>query len=172
MNLNTLKFLLVTVLITVGSPTIAADFTLSLIEPFFPGTSVEKIKSDKTIQSDIFEDNGNQKILKLKLKSSNPKLDIFIQTKDDKVTDLFVRLPQHLSHDSVLAELQKKYKKQDKFSRKDRNALYSWTNKDGNNIIYNGICSITCFPMFVEITNADKSIVPMFEKFNEATPKW
>jgi hypothetical protein len=172
MNRIGLKFLLITCLFLAVFTASAADFTLALIEPFFPGNSVEKIKSDKTIQSDIFEDNGNQKILKLKLKSANPKLDIFLQTKDDKVTDLFVRLPQHLSHDSVLAELQKKYKKQESFSRKDRSALYKWMNKDGNNIIYNGICSITCFPMFIEVVSTDKTVTPLSQKFNDATPKW
>ena len=84
------------------------DFTLAVIESFFPGQSVEKIKSDKTIQLDIFEDNGNLKTLKIKLKKTNYTLDIYLQTKDDKITDLYVRLPQHFLHDLVLADLQKK----------------------------------------------------------------
>lgn len=149
-----------------------AEFFLTIVEPFLPGSSVEKIKSDKTIQSDIFEDNGNQKVFKVKYSKPTLKLDIFLQTKDDKVTDMFVRLPQHLRHDSVLAELQKKYKKQDKYVRKDWSALYVWMGRDGNNIIYHGSCSITCFPMFIEIVSADKSVVPLYQKLNEALPKW
>lgn len=147
------------------------DFTLAVIESFFPGQSVEKIKSDKTIQLDIFEDNGNLKTLKIRLKKTNYTLDIYLQTKDDKITDLYVRLPQHFLHDLVLADLQKKYKKQDKFIRKDLSALYTWMNRDGNNIIYHGSCSITCFPMFLEIVSTEKTVTPFYQKFNVALPK-
>lgn len=148
------------------------DFTFASLEPFLPGGNLEKIKSDKTIQSDIFEDNGNLKILRIKLKRANYHIDVYVQTKDGKITDMFARLPQHFIHDIFLADLQKKYKKQDKYVQKDMNALYVWMNRDGNNIIYQGSCSITCFPMFVEVVSGDKSVVPLYQKFNEALPKW
>lgn len=148
------------------------DFTLASLEPFFPGGNMEKIKSDKTIQSDLYEDNGNNKILRYKLKRANYSLNVFVQTKDDKVTDMFVRLPQHFLHDVFLTDLQKKYKKQDKYVQHDMSALYVWMNRDGNNIIYQGSCSITCFPMFIEVVSTDKSVVPLYKKFNEALPKW
>lgn len=148
------------------------DFTPATLEPFFPGSTMEKIKADKAIVSDIFEDNGNQKIIKIKLQKPNYRLDIFLQTKDDIVTDLFVRLPQHFNHDLLLTELQKKYKKQDKFVRKDMSALYVWMGRDGNNILYHGSCSVACFPMFIEFVKADKTIVPLYQKLNEALPKW
>lgn len=148
------------------------DFTFASLESFLPGGTLEKVKSDKTIQSDIFEDNGNLKIIRLKLKRANYHLDVYVQIKNDKITDMFVRLPQHFIHDIFLADLQKKYKKQDKYVQKDMNALYVWMNRDGNNILYQGSCSITCFPMFIEVVSADKTVVPLYQKFNEALPKW
>lgn len=179
MKLATLKFLLLTIVLLNFSTRIHAeiippnyDFTLASLGPYFPGKSLEKIKSDKTIQSDIFEDSGNLKILRIKLKNSNYNLDIYLQTKDDKITDMFARLPQHFIHDIFLADLQKMYKKQDKYVQKDMNALYFWINRDGNNIIYQGSCSITCFPMFIEVVSNEKSIIPLYQKFNEALPKW
>lgn len=179
MNLVSLKFLLFMGLLLSFSTRIYAeikppnyDFTFASLGPFLPGGTLEKIKSDKTIQSDIFEDNGNLKILRIKLKRANYHIDVYVQTKDDKITDMFARLPQHFIHDIFLADLQKKYKKQDKYVQKDMNALYVWMNRDGNNIIYQGSCSITCFPMFVEVVSADKSVVPLYQKFNEALPKW
>lgn len=179
MNLASLKFLLLMGLLLSFSPRIYAeikppnyDFTFASLGPFLPGGTLEKIKSDKTIQSDIFEDNGNLKILRIKLKRANYHIDVYVQTKDDKITDMFARLPQHFIHDIFLADLQKKYKKQDKYVQKDMNALYVWMNRDGNNIIYQGSCSITCFPMFVEVVSGDKSVVPLYQKFNEALPKW
>lgn len=148
------------------------DFTMASLGPFLPGGTLEKSKADKTIQSDIFEDNGNLKIIRLKLKRANYHLDVYVQTKDDKIIDMFVRLPQHFIHDILLADLQKKYKKQDKYVQKDMNALYVWMNREGNNIIYQGSCSITCFPMFIEVVSTDKTVVPLYQKFNEALPKW
>ena len=148
------------------------DFTLASIEPFFPGKSVTELAKDKAIKSDIFEDNGNAKIMRTKLHRGNYILDVYTQAKDDKITDVFVRLPQHFLHDLFLADLVKKYKKQDKFIRKDMSALYVWLNRDGNNILYHGSCSITCFPMFIEIVSTDKTVTPLYQKLNEALPKW
>ena len=166
----TYSLLLFTVSAEIKTPNYG--FSTNVIEPFFPGSTMEKIKADKTIVSDIYEDNGNEKIIKLKLKKPEYHLDMFIQTKDDKVTDLFVRLPQYFNHDKFLTDLQKKYKKQDKYARKDLSALYMWMNRDGNNIIYHGSCSVSCFPMFIEFVSTDKSVVPLYSKFNEAIPKW
>lgn len=148
------------------------DFSMAVLEPFFPGKSVAELQKDKTIQSDIFEDGGNQKTYRFKLKKENYILDLYTQTKDDKITDLFVRLPQHFNHDQFLTELQKKYKKQDRFVRKDLSALYVWINREGNNILYHGSCSITCFPMFIEIVSTEKTVTPLYQKFTEALPKW
>ncbi len=174
-----IKLLSLTLLLLIFSPNLRAeikspnyDFTLASIEPFFPGKSVSELSKDKAIKSDIFEDNGDAKIMRTKLHRGNYTLDIYTQTKGDKITDVFVRLPQHFVHDLFLTDLVKKYKKQDKFVRKDMSALYVWLNRDGNNILYHGSCSITCFPMFIEIVSTDKTVVPLYQKLNEALPKW
>lgn len=148
------------------------DFSTATLEPFYPGASIEKIKSDKTISSEIYEDAGNLKTYKFKLKKTNYKLDIFAQAKDDKITSMFVRLPHYFNHDLFLTELQKKFKKQDKYVRKDLSALYVWMNRDGNNIIYQGSCSLTCFPMFIEFVSTDKTVIPFYQKLNMSVPKW
>lgn len=148
------------------------DFTLASIEPFFPGKSLAELAKDKAIKSDIFEDNGEAKIMRTKLHRGNYILDVYTQVKGDKITDVFVRLPQHFIHDLFLADLVKKYKKQDKYVRKDMSALYVWMNRDGNNILYQGSCSITCFPMFIEVVSNDKKVIPLYQKLNEALPKW
>lgn len=147
------------------------DFTLKTIESFTPGRNIEEIKKQNP-KFDVFEDNGDQKILRFKINRTNYSLDIYTQVKKDTVTDLFVRLPQHFLHDIFLGDLQKKWKKQDKFVRHDRSALYVWLNRDNNNIIYHGSCSLTCFPMFIEIVSTDKAVIPMYVKLNVALPKW
>ncbi|MBC7539596.1 MAG: hypothetical protein H7281_12300 [Bacteriovorax sp.] len=141
------------------------------IENFTPGKNIEEIKKQNP-KFDLFADNGDQKILRFKLKRANYSLDVYTQVKKDIVTDLFVRLPQYFLHDIFLRDLQKKWSKQDKFVRHDRSAIYVWLNRDNNNIIYHGSCSITCFPMFIEIVSTDKSVIPMYVKLNEALPKW
>ncbi len=147
------------------------DFTLVLIEPFFPGKSVIDIQKDKAIRSEIFEDNGSRKIWKFRLKKENYYLDFYTQAKNDIISDVFVRLPQHFNHDQFLLELQKRFKKQDKFLRKDLSALYTWFNRENFNILYHGSCSISCFPVFLEVVTTDKSVTPLYQKFNEALPK-
>jgi len=147
------------------------DFTLKSIENFLPGKNIEEIKKQNP-KFDLFADSGDQKILRFKLLRANYILDVYTQVKKDVITDLFVRLPQHFLHDIFLADLQKKWKKQDRYVKHDRSALYVWLNRDNTNIIYHGSCSITCFPMFIEIVSTEKSIKPMYEKLNEALPKW
>ena len=146
-------------------------FTLKSIEIFMPGKSIEEVKKANS-SFDVFSDSGDQKILRFKLKRANYNLDVYVQVKKDLITDLFVRLPQHFLHDLFLKDLQDKWKKQDKFVRHDKSALYVWYNKDNTNIIYHGSCSINCFPMFLEIVSTDKSIIPMYKKLNEALPWW
>jgi hypothetical protein len=147
------------------------DFTLKSIDNFTPGKSIEEIKKQNP-KFDLLADNGDQKILRFKLKRANYSLDVYTQVKKELVTDLFVRLPQYFLHDIFLSDLQKKWKKQDKFVRHDKSALYVWLNRDNFNIIYHGSCSINCFPMFIEIVSTDKTVIPMYVKLNEALPKW
>ena len=170
--------LFITTLISFSLPVLAEikppnyDFTFDSLKPYLPGENFTKIKPDKTIQSDIFENNGNLVVFRIKLKRANYNIDVYVQTKNDIIVDMYARLPQHFIHDIFLADLQKKYKKQDKYVQKDMSALYVWMNREGNNIIYHGSCSITCFPMFIEVVSSDKSVVPFYQKFNLAIPKF
>ena len=147
------------------------DFSLKSIENFTPGKNIEEIKKANP-KFDLFEDSGDKKIFRFKIKRQNYLLDVYTQVKKDLVTDLFVRLPQHFFHDPLLTELQKKWNKQDRYVRHDKSAVYVWLNRDNTNIIYQGSCSITCFPMFLEIVSNDKSVTPMYDKLNLALPKW
>jgi hypothetical protein len=147
------------------------DFTLKTIESFTPGKNIDAVKKENP-KYDVFSDEGSLKILRFKLKRTNYTLDVYTQVKKDTITDVFVRLPQFFLHDIFLADLQKKWKKQDRYVRHDRSAIYVWLNRDNNNIIYHGSCSITCFPMFIEIVSTDKTVIPMYVKLNEAIPKW
>jgi hypothetical protein len=147
------------------------DFTLQSIENFAPGKNIEEVKKQNP-KFDIFEDNGDQKVFRFKLIRANYILDVYTQVKKDTITDLFVRLPQYFLHDIFLKDLQKKWGKQDRFVHHDKSSVYAWLNKNNVNIIYQGSCSITCFPMYIEIVSTEKSVIPMYQKFNLALPKW
>jgi hypothetical protein len=147
------------------------DFTLSSLELFFPGRSLEVAKKSQA-KFDVFEDSGDQKILRFKLLRAGYVLDVYTQVKQDQFTDMYVRLPQHFLHDLMLSDLQKRYKKQTHYVKKDSSALYVWKNIDGNNIVYQGSCSITCFPMFLEVVKASSEVIPLYQKFNDALPLW
>ena len=145
------------------------DFTLKTLESFYPGKLIEDVKKANPKFKTI-EDNGDRKLYLFHLKRPNYVLDIYTQVKKEQITDIYVRLPQYFVHDIFLKELQAKWKKQDRYTRKDGSALYTWFNRDNFNIIYQGSCSITCFPMFIEIISTDKSVQPLYIKFNEAVP--
>ena len=145
------------------------DFTLKTLEIFYPGKPIEEVKKSYPKYKTI-EDSGDKKIFLFHLKRPNYILDVYTQVKADQITDVYVRLPQHFLHDTLLKELQTKWKKQDRYTRKDGSALYTWFNRDNFNIIYHGSCSITCFPMFIEIMSTDKTVQPLYIKFNEALP--
>ena len=137
---------------------------------FSISADIENLDDEDSEMED--EDSGDKKIFRFKIKRQNYLLDVYTQVKKDLVTDLFIRLPQHFFHDPLLTELQKKWNKQDRYVRHDKSAVYVWLNRDNTNIIYQGSCSITCFPMFLEIVSNDKSVTPMYDKLNLALPKW
>lgn len=162
-------FLLLFNLVHAGITPPNYDFSLNTLELFLPGKLIEDVKKANP-KFKIVEENGEKKILLFQYKRPNYILDLYTQVNKDKITDLYVRLPQHFIHDSFLKELQTKWKKQDRFTRKDGSALYTWFNRDNFNIIYQGSCSITCFPMFIEIMSTDKTVQPLYIKLNEAVP--
>jgi len=145
------------------------DFNLSKIEIFFPKKSFEEVKK-KHPEIKIIEDGGDSKIYFIKFQAKEYTLDIYTQVKNEIIIDVYIRLPQYFHHDLVLKELQTNYKKQNSFSRKDGSALYTWLNQNGTNILYQGSCSITCFPMFLEIVSNESGITPLYKKFNQAIP--
>lgn len=145
------------------------DFNLSKIEIFFPKKTIEEVKKNYP-KIKIIEDAGDSKIYFIKFQAKEYTLDIYTQVKNEKIIDVYIRLPQYFHHDLVLKELQTNYKKQNSFSRKDGSALYTWLNQNGTNILYHGSCSITCFPMFLEIVSNESGMTPLYKKFNQAIP--
>jgi hypothetical protein len=143
------------------------DFNLGVIENFFPSKTIEDIKK-LNLKIETLEDNGDSKLLKTKLIKKDYVLDIYLQLKKDIIIDTYIRMPQYFNHDIFLKELQTKWKKQDKFKNKDGSSYYVWFNRDNLNILYQGSCSITCFPMFIEfVKSGDKSTPPLYKKFND-----
>jgi hypothetical protein len=145
------------------------EFTIKTLENFLPSKPSESLKKENP-KFDIIEDNGENKTLRFNFKTKNYSLDIYTQIKKDTIVDTYVRLPQYFNHDLFLKELQTKWKKQDKYFRKDQSAYFVWKNRDQMNILYMGSCSITCFPMFIEFTNLDKNQETFYSKFNKALP--
>ena len=148
------------------------DFSLSLLDPFLPGKKSVELLKDKSFSSEMFEDTGATKIYRFKIKKENYTLDIYAQIKKEDIVDIYVRLPQYFIHDKLLQQLRDKYQKHDRYVVKDKSALYVWLNKENSHIIYHGSCSISCFPVFLEITSNDKSVEPIYKKLNSALPKW
>lgn len=148
-------------------------FELKLLERFLPGNDYTKLEADKTLSLIPFEKNGDNQIIQTKLISSHYIIEIYLQINSGQITSSFIKFPQHFSHDQLLDQLQKQYKKQDQFTRKDMSALYTWNNREGKNILYHGTCTISCFPLFIEFVQSDGKSTTLYQKFNDLLPtKW
>jgi hypothetical protein len=144
-------------------------FTLSEVEFFFPSKSFQDAKKKfPNSPTQVLVDSGVNKLYFMRIKNSRYHLDIYTQVKEDTIVDTYIRMPQHFYHDQLLSDLQTKWKKQDNFYKKNQTAHYNWYNRDAMNILYEGSCTITCFPMFIEFASNDKNLVPLYKKFNES----
>lgn len=147
------------------------DFSYNSLNLFMPGQTNSTLLKNNFFTSTMYEDNAQLKIWKHKFIKKNYSLDIYTQVKDDIILNTYVRLPQYFSHDQFLLELHKLFKKQNQYKRENASALYLWENAKGNKIIYQASCSITCFPMFIEIMDPKNNEQSFYQKFNAALPK-
>lgn len=148
------------------------SFNFKSLSAFYPSmstTNIEKSLKDFKIQQVIkISENGDAKISLYKIKGLNVNVDIYTQSRGEKIISMYARLPQHLDHNPLLKELQGAYKKQHTLRKKDSSGIYIWNNVDGKNIRYQAICTLMCFPMFLEISENDPTTKPLSEILNES----
>lgn len=123
------------------------NFSLDMLNSFLPGKEFENIPA-KFGKPNLIEDKDEVKLYRFYLTQIRYKFPIFIQVSRGKILDFYATLPSYFSHDLYLQSIINRNGKNDLYLNKNTSSLYSWTKKEEMTLIYQGSCTITCFPVF------------------------
>lgn len=123
------------------------DFSLDNLKTFFPGAGFEEIQK-KWGKGEIAFTQGNAQVYRFYVDHIRYKFPVFTLIFENKSVAFYARLPSYFLHDVFLQSLHNRLGKQNEFSRIDNAAVYIWNNKEGIKYIYQGQCTITCWPMY------------------------
>lgn len=139
------------------------DFSIDKFQEFMPGKILAKDHQKNT----EFDKKGF-KTYKIYIEHIRYKFPLFVQTKNDIITDFFARLPAYFLHDVFHQSLINRLGDQDVYKKVEEQAVYIWKNKKNLRHFYSGACSITCFPIYyavrIEKHDYGKDFVPLIEK--------
>lgn len=142
------------------------DFTLDKFQTFWPGTEkgkVEEVYKDGS----TYKKEKNQEIRRYQIRHLRYTFPVFVQYKDDIVTDFFASLPSYFIHDVYHQSIINRFGKHTKYINKENSSLYVWELKDKIEIYYNGSCTVTCFPVYYSVRKPsddkkEKSLIELF----------
>ena len=146
------------------------QFKLETLDVFMPGQKVEDIEKQHG-KGVVMNDKRGTTTIKFKVKQIRYSFDVLVQAREGVVLDFFTKLPSYFLHDVFFQSLINKYGKQTSYKKAGEEAYYVWE-KAPLKIIYNGHCTITCFPGFytaypLEIPN-DKPFTPQITQMQKA----
>lgn len=126
------------------------NFKFDELNNFMPG-SLKKTIEQKYQNGKLTKLSKKVSAYRYEIKNQRYKFPIYVQYKDDKVTDFYVSLPSYFSHDIFHASIIKRFGKQDIYKKIEEQALYVWNKKTKENHFYSGGCTITCFPIYYSV---------------------
>jgi len=144
------------------------NFSLDKLDPFTPGKTYDSLVKSLG-KGEIMEDSGDLKVYRYEVAHVRYKFPVFVQIKNNSITDFYARFPTYFLHDLFHQSLINRFGKQDKYHRQENDAVYIWENAKGNRVIYSGACTVTCFPNYVSYIKVEKKkgdIVPLLQKFS------
>lgn len=124
------------------------NFSLDTLGDFYPGKKFEAIKQ-KYGKGEIEFNKGASVIYKFYVSHIRYKFPVFVNVFKGESVGFFARLPSYFLHDVFHQSLINRYGKQDEYSKVGNAANYTWNNKNNLKIIYQGQCTLTCFPMYI-----------------------
>ena len=126
------------------------DFSLDQFKDFIPDKSQEDLAS-KYGKGEVMFKDGEAITLKYNVTHIRYKFPIFVTFFENKSIGFFARLPSYFLHDVFHQSLINRFGKQDLYSKKLNAAIYIWKNEEGMKYTYQGQCTITCFPMYLQV---------------------
>jgi hypothetical protein len=145
------------------------NFSLKSFEKLMPGNKL--IDAKKAYPKLAIDEPGKNTIVyKVMVAQLRYVFPVYLQVQDGIIIDFYARLPQYFLHDLFHQSLIDKIGMQNKYKRVDEHAIYIW-NKKGSVHIYEGACTITCFPIYYSSYLTNKVYEPLIKRFNKQAVK-
>ena len=123
------------------------NFSLDNLSAFLPEAPFTAMEQ-KFGKGELISENNGIKEYKFLVSQLRYKFPVWVQVYEGKSLDFFAKLPSYFLHDIFHQSLINRYGKQDKYFNKENNSVYVWNNKNNVKHVYNGSCTITCFPVY------------------------
>jgi hypothetical protein len=138
-------------------------FDIATFDAFMPGQKIAALEQ-KHGKGEALGEKSGARLWKFKVTHPKYQFAVMVQERDGEVLDFFAKLPSYFLHDVFLQSLVNKFGKQNEFKRVGEEAHYVW-NQNDRKMVYNGTCTITCFPVFLTAyPTASKDLLPLLEQ--------
>lgn len=134
-----------------------------------PGKTLKEIQ-DKYGKGEVENITSNPNVYKFYVAHIRYKFPIWVQFQNGVATDFFAKLPSYFLHDIFHQSLINRYGKQQQYKKIEEQAVYIWNDVKGLEMTYSGACTITCFPIFFNVTRKEKNPTPIFETLFSKRP--
>jgi hypothetical protein len=141
------------------------QFTLDQLAPFFPGQPASTIRG-KWGKGLKLKSLGDSELWQFEVIYVRYKFPVLVQLKADMVQDMFATLPSYFLHDVFHQSLINKWGKQQNYVKKDEAAVYEW-NQNNLKITYSAACTITCFPIFLHVSQSKEGFKSQLDWLKE-----
>lgn len=125
-------------------------FTYDAFTPYLPGASTPELLQ-KNGAGEIITKEAKNIIRRYLIKHELYVFPIWVLTSDEIILSMYTRLPSYFLHDVFHQSLINRYGKQDLYFKKEEHAVYTWKNAKGFRLVYEGACTITCFPIYLSV---------------------
>lgn len=144
------------------------NFGLKTLEKFYPGRSIADLKADYG-EGELLRQQGAMEMRRFMVKQLEFKFPVIIQTEEGKIQDMHAQLPSFFLHNIFHQSLIDQIGKQQKYLRVEEEAVYVWEKEDFK-YTYSAACTITCFPIFLNVTwskaRRPASLKPIIEEMS------
>jgi hypothetical protein len=124
------------------------NFSLDTLSLFYPGAKLAPLQK-KWGKPELAFDEGSSKIYKFYVSHVRYKFPVFVHIFQGESIAFFARLPSYFLHNIFHQSLINRFGKQDEYSKVGNAGVYIWNNKKDIKFIYQGQCTLTCFPMYL-----------------------
>lgn len=131
------------------------DFSTDTLKDFFPGAQLSELEK-KYGKAETMKTKGDPKMLRFWVTQVRYKFPVVVQVQEDRVLDMFARLPSYFLHDIFHQSLINRWGKQNHYKRVDEEAYYRW-DSDEFTLHYSASCTITCFPIYFSASDKKKA---------------